>query len=159
MLRRGRGLRRAVVPAGLAGHEPEGRRGQGPAPVPGAVHQPATAGKNYSAIEFETDLPAIEVKGAQSSPPFCNPTTGAHCVNPPRGAKFYPFFSTTKRNGTCTWQEGGKFIPGTVNDFGGSSKAEFGPLLKTVFPAKGFKTIKLFNNFNSRGIKNPCRAT
>ncbi len=28
--------------------------------------------------------------------------------------------------------EGGRFIPGTVNDFGGSSTAEFGPLLQPL---------------------------
>jgi hypothetical protein len=127
-------------------------------PSPVLFTSPTTKGKNYSVIEFETDLPAIEVKGAQANPPFCNQTTGAHCVNPPAGAQFYPFFSTTKRNGVCTWQEGGKFIPGTTNNFGGSSKAEFGPLLKTVYPVRGFKTATLINNFNSRAIKNPCRA-
>ena len=119
---------------------------------------PLTGGKNYSVAEFETDLPAIEVKGAQANPPFCNAITGAHCVNPPNGAKFYPFFSTTMRNRTCTWQEGGKFLPGTINDFGGSSTAEFGSLLKLVFPVKGFKTVKLINHFNSGSIKNPCLA-
>ena len=79
-------------------------------------------------------------------------------MNPPPGAQFYPFFSTTMKNRTCTWQEGGKFIPGTVNDFGGSSTAEFGPLLKTVYPEAGFTTQKLINNFNSGDMRNPCRA-
>ena len=119
---------------------------------------PLTKGKNYSQMAFETDLPAFEVKGAQINPPFCNPNTGAHCVNPPSGAKFYPFFSTTAKKGTCYWQEGGKFIPGTTNDFGGSSKAEFGPLLKVLFPNTGFKPIRQFNDFNSGTIKNSCPA-
>ena len=39
--RLGRGLGRAVLPAGLARHEPEPGRGPGPAPHTGAVHQPA----------------------------------------------------------------------------------------------------------------------
>jgi hypothetical protein len=118
---------------------------------------PLTNGKNYSQMAFETDLPAFEVKGAQINPPFCNPNTGAHCVNPPSGAKFYPFFSTTVKKGTCYWQEGGKFLPGTTNDFGGSSKAEFGHLLKLLFPSTGFKPIRQYNDFNSGAIKNPCR--
>ena len=79
-------------------------------------------------------------------------------MNPPSGAKFYPFFSTTAKKGTCYWQEGGKFIPGTTNDFGGSSKAEFGPLLKVLFPNTGFKPIRQFNDFNSGAIKNSCPA-
>jgi Transposase DDE domain len=45
-----------------------------------------------------------------------------------------------------------------ANDFGGSSTAEFGPLLKTVYPAPGFTTVKLFNYFNSGNLKDPCRA-
>ena len=127
-------------------------------PSPVLFTSPLTKGRNYSTIAFETDLPRIEASDSQAHPPFCNRTTGAHCVNPPMGAQFYPFFSTTMKNRTCTWQEGGKFIPGTVNDFGGSSTAEFGPLLKTVYPEPGFTTEKLINNFNSGNMKNPCRV-
>jgi len=86
----------------------------------------------------------------------CDRTTGANCVNPPAGAQFYPFFTTRVANGTCTWQEGGNFIPGTKNHFGGSSTTEFGPLLKTVYPVAGFTTVERFNNFNSGDLANPC---
>jgi hypothetical protein len=65
---------------------------------------------------------------------------------------------TTKRNGVSYWQEGGKFIPGTISNFGGSSTTEYGSLLKVVFPAKGFKTTKPITVFNSGRMKNPCRA-
>ena len=64
-------------------------------PSPVLFTSPTTRGRNYSTIAFETDLPGIEVKGAQANPPFCDPNTGANCVNPPHGAAFYPFFSTT----------------------------------------------------------------
>ena len=127
-------------------------------PSPVLFTSPTTNGRNYSTIAFETDLPGIEVQGAQANPPFCDPDTGANCVNPPNGAAFYPFFSTTFRPGGCTWQEGGKYIPGTVNDFGGSSKAEFGPLLKVTFPVAGFTTVSQFFDFNSGNLRNPCRA-
>ena len=60
--------------------------------------------------------------------------------------------------GTCTWQEGGRFIPGTRNSFGGTSTAEYGPLLKTVYPTTGFTTVTRFNNFNSGDLRNPCRV-
>ena len=60
--------------------------------------------------------------------------------------------------GVCTWQEGGRFIPGTVNNFGGSSTAEFGPLLRILYPEPGFTTAVLINNFNSGDLRNPCRA-
>jgi hypothetical protein len=127
-------------------------------PAPVLFTSPLTRGKDYSTVAFETDLPGIEVEGAQFNPPFCDPNTGANCVNPPNGAAFYPFFSTTFRPGGCTWQEGGKFIPGTVNNFGGSSTAEFGPLLQVTFPVAGFTTVSQFVDFNSGNLKNPCRA-
>jgi hypothetical protein len=112
--------------------------------------------KNYSTIAFEADLPRIEASDSQDNPPFCDRTTGADCVNPPNGAAFYPFYSTTKANGTCTWQEGGPFIPGTINDFGGSSTSEYGPLLQTVYPTVGNTTVLRYNNFNSGDMANPC---
>jgi hypothetical protein len=66
-------------------------------------------------MAFEANLPAIEAEGAQDNPPFCDRTTGANCVNPPAGARFYPFFTTGLHDGTCAWQQGGNFIPGTTN--------------------------------------------
>lgn len=119
---------------------------------------PTTNGRNYSTIAFETDQPGFEVQGAQLNPPFCDPNTGANCVDPPAGAAFYPFFSTSDRYGVCTWQEGGKYIPGTVNDFGGSSTSEFGPLLQVLFPEPGFTTAEQFVDFNSGNMRNPCPA-
>jgi hypothetical protein len=115
-----------------------------------------TKGHNYPTIAFETDLPRIEAADAQDNPPFCDRTTGANCVNPPPGAKFYPFFTTANVGGGCVWQEGGNYIPGTTRHFGGSSKAEFGPLLQTLYPAAGFTTVLRYNNFNSGDRRNPC---
>jgi len=127
-------------------------------PTPVLFTSPLTRGKNYSTVAFETDLPGIEVQGAQANPPFCNVNTGENCVNPPNGAAFYPFFSTTSRHGQCAWQEGGKYIPGTVNDFGGSSTTEFGPLLQVLFPEANFTQANVFVDFNSGNLRNPCRA-
>jgi hypothetical protein len=127
-------------------------------PTPVLFTSPLTRGKNYSTIAFETDLPRIEAADSQANPPFCDRVTGANCVNPPAGAQFYPFYTTTFRHGVCNWQQGGRFIPGTVNKFGGSSTAEFGPLLHTLYPEAGFTTAVLINNFNSGDMKNPCRA-
>jgi hypothetical protein len=109
-----------------------------------------------STIAFEADLPRIEADDSQFNPPFCDRTTGAHCVNPPRGAQFYPFYTTGIHAGSCVWQQGGNFIPGTINHFGGSSTTEYGPLLKTAYPDVGFTITKLFNNFNSGDMRNPC---
>jgi len=111
---------------------------------------------NYSTVAFETDLPRVEASDSQANPPFCNTSTGQNCVNPPNGAQFYPFFSTRIDHGSCAWQEGGPFIPGTSNDFGGNSTREFGPLLFTLFPRAGFKATLSTDNFNSGDIPNPC---
>jgi hypothetical protein len=127
-------------------------------PTPVMFTSPLTRGRNYSTIAFENDMPAFEIQGAQLNPPFCDPNTGANCVNPPAGAAFYPFYSTTVRHGVCTWQEGGKFIPGTVNEFGGSSVTEYGSLLSVDFPVPGPTTINQFEDFNSGNMRNPCPA-
>jgi hypothetical protein len=127
---------------------------------------------NYSTVAFETDLPAIETEDAQFNPPFCDPDTGANCVNPPIGAQFYPFFTTFGGDGGrgdshgggggfengCQWQIGGNFIPGTTNHFGGNSTKEYGPLLRVVFPEPGFTTANPFSDFNSGDFRNPCAA-
>jgi hypothetical protein len=139
------------------GTDPNVTRDQSLHPTPVLFTSPFfNDGQNYSTIAFETDLPRIEAGDSQDNPPFCNRTTGANCVNPPAGAAFYPFFSTRMDNGTCTWQEGGAFIPGTTNNFGGNSHAEFGPLLSTVYPSVGPAVITRFNNFNSGDLTNPC---
>ena len=118
-------------------------------PEPILFTSPTTnGGHNYPTMAFEADLPRIEST--------CNRNTGVGCVNPPPGAQFYPFYSTRIDSGTCTWQEGGDFIPGTVNDFGGSSASEYGPLLQTLYPGAGFVPIHRINNFNSGDISNPC---
>ena len=64
-------------------------------PSPVLFTSPLTRGRNYPTIAFETDLPRIEASDSQANPPFCDRTTGANCVNPPPGAQFYPFYSTT----------------------------------------------------------------
>jgi hypothetical protein len=115
---------------------------------------------NYSRIAFENDLPRVEFA---TNPPcqrnISNPTDpspGKGCVNPPVGAKFYPFFSaSTDKNGHCTWQEGGSHIPGTTNNFGGSSKAEFGSLLELAYPAVGGVSQR-YNDFRKILTTNPC---
>jgi hypothetical protein len=113
---------------------------------------------NYPTVAFETDLPRIEASDSQANPPFCNRLSGLNCVNPPAGAQFYPFFSTTGGRGSCNWQEGGPFIPGTTNDFGGSSTTEFGPLLFSVFPVAGPQVVVQTDNFNSGDLPNPCQV-
>jgi hypothetical protein len=114
----------------------------------------------YAQAAFETDLPRIEfgtVPPCQrhiSNP--ADPSPGSGCVNPPVGATFYPFYSTTSVAGQCMWQLGGRFIPGTTNSFGGSSAAEYGPLLALFYPASNGQPTFRYNDFNSGGLSIPC---
>jgi hypothetical protein len=56
--------------------------------------------QNYSRAAFETDLPGIEF----ATKPACDTNTGRNCVNPPVGAKFYPFFTTWQDSSSqCLW--------------------------------------------------------
>ena len=111
-------------------------------------------GLNYSRVGFEADLPRIE---AADFGGICNRDTGAGCVNPPPGSNFYPFFSTRNSSSVgCFWQLGGAHIPGTTNTFGGSSAAEFGPLLFLDYPGPGFTPIHRTNDFRQVLPNNPC---
>ncbi|HXM55022.1 MAG TPA: hypothetical protein VOB72_06500 [Candidatus Dormibacteraeota bacterium] len=139
----------------------------GTLPNPGQDHKihaqpirftsPVTNGfQQFDRVAFEADLPRIENQVATP----CNRTTGANCVNPPPGAQFYPIFTTHESlaGQACNWQEGGAFIPGTKNTFGGTSTAEYGPLLTLTYPGPGFQPIQRINNFRNVLPNNPCRS-
>jgi hypothetical protein len=114
-------------------------------------------GQNYDRVGFEADLPRIE---AADFGGICDRSTGTNCVNPPPGSQFYPFFST-RNDGTvgCLWQLGGANIPGTTNTFGGSSSAEFGPLLFLDYPGAGLVPTHRTNDFRQVLGTNPCQRS
>ena len=94
---------------------------------------------NYSRIAFEANMPRIEgftnPKCQRHLANPADPNPGAGCVNPHKGARFYPFFTTwSDEEHGCRWQLGGQFMPGTVQEFGGSSQ-EFGPILASFYTA------------------------
>lgn len=122
--------------------------------------------RNYSEVAFENDLPRIEgtdfstnndCQRHVSNP--ADPDPGAGCVDPPNGASFYPIYTTTRTwYGSCMWQEGGGAIPGTSDNFGGTSTAEYGGLLLLDYPTTGFTITQRYNDFH-RGLRfNPCQA-
>jgi hypothetical protein len=118
--------------------------------------------RDFSRVAFETDMPRIEFG---TNPPCqrhlanpSDPNPGAGCVNPPVGADFYPIFSTRQDHDKCVWQEGGKFLPGTTNDFGGNSKTEYGPILANFYAAPNFKPQYIYENFHRTLPYNPCPA-
>jgi hypothetical protein len=129
---------------------------------------PTTRGHNYSAMAFEADLSRIESDDTafKVNVPCqrhllnpADPHPGLGCVNPPPNSEFYPFYSTRNTPLGCMWQEGGPYIPGTTNRFGGSSHAEFGPLRVISYPTDPFGQVtKRLNDFRRNLSTNPCRA-
>jgi hypothetical protein len=124
---------------------------------------PLTHGHNFDRVAFETDLAAIE--------PSCNVLTGAGCTNPPvgpNGPTFYPFFSTISggdqqgdfNGGSCVWGEGGPFLPGATNTFGGSSTTAFGSLLFINYVSSVTPTgvVSAAENYRNIISSNPCQA-
>jgi hypothetical protein len=117
--------------------------------------------QNYSRVAFEADLPRIEAADFGGS---CDRFTGNGCTNPPPGSNFYPFYTTgsstqnPSSHGHCVWQLGGAFIKGTTNTFGGSSAAEYGPLLFSFYPNPNPALRLRTNNFRRILSSNPCPA-
>jgi hypothetical protein len=123
-------------------------------PSPIRVTSPLFNGtQSYDRVAFEADLPRIEADDLGGN---CDRTTGADCENPPPGADFYPFYSTGTSDEQCVWQLGGANIPETTHTFGGSSKEEYGSLLKLVYPGPEFKPFSLYNDFRNVLSSNPC---
>ena len=117
---------------------------------------------NYDRVAFETNLPRIEFA---TTPPCqrhvfnpSDPSPGSGCVDPAPGSSFYPFFSTGTSSGQCIWQEGGNFIPGTTNNFGGNSATEYGNLQVQIYPRTGPEVQGIFETFHNTLGSNPCPA-
>jgi hypothetical protein len=114
--------------------------------------------RNYDRVAFETDLPRIEAPELGGT---CNRASGAGCTNPPPGA-FYPIYSTgtgSRQLNGCVWQLGGPSYPGTTEAFGGTSTAEYGPLLSSTYPGPGLTPTNHYNNFRRILDRNPCPAS
>ena len=116
--------------------------------------------RNYSRVAFEADLPRIE---SNTNPPCqrhianpADPNPGQGCVNPPKGADFYPIYTTGGDPQSCVWQLGGAHLPGTTNTFGGTSTAEYGQLLVLAYPIPGPAVTLRYNNFRNVLSLNPC---
>jgi hypothetical protein len=125
-------------------------------PTPIRFTIPTTDGRPLEQVAFENDLPRIERDEPANPQPQCDALTGANCVNPPPGARFYPIYTATHVGGRCQLQQGGPFIPGTFESFGGNSKAEYGDLQFVTYPDVGFKTITLAEDFHRDLGRNPC---
>ena len=110
----------------------------------------------FGRVAFEADLPRIEAADFFGN---CNRTTGDRCANPPPGATFYPIFSTkVNQQGQCLWQLGGANLPGTTNTFGGTSSAEYGPLLFLTYISRTGGSFQRTNDFRLVLSSNPCGA-
>ncbi|MBV8966834.1 MAG: hypothetical protein JO191_11745, partial [Mycobacteriaceae bacterium] len=127
-------------------------------------------GEPYSQVAFEADLPRIEASDLGG---HCDRSTGIGCTNPPPTdenvpATFYPYFSTVRagdrdrgdfgdRRQGCMWGLGST-LPDTIDNFGGSSTAEYGPLFGEYYYAFGGHgaTVFRYNNYQRALRYNPC---
>jgi hypothetical protein len=128
---------------------------------------PTTNGADFTSMAFESDISRDESSdtafrvAVPCQRHFLNPMDphpGVGCVNPPPNSVFYPFYSTRNTGDGCMWQEGGPYIPGTTNDFGGSAAAEFGPLDVVHYPTAPFGLVtERSNDFRSNVIPLACQ--
>jgi hypothetical protein len=110
---------------------------------------------NYNRVAFEADIPAI----TPNPPCHHRISPGTGCTVPPPGAQFYPIYSTTELlPGVCGWQEGGGNIQGTINNFGGTSTAEYGPVLLSPY-INGTSSFILAENNRQILSQNPCKSS
>jgi hypothetical protein len=128
---------------------------------------PVTNGHGFTTMAFESNISRSESDDTEfggavpcqrhvTNP--ADPNPGVGCVNPPPGSNFYPFYSTTQSRGSCWWQQGGPYIPGTTRNFGGSAAAEYGPLRTIAYPTAPLGTVTTrLNDFRSDTAANPCR--
>ena len=129
---------------------------------------PTTVGRNFAQMAFEGDISRnessdtsfrVDVPCQRHVLNPSDPQPGVGCVNPPPNSVFYPFYTTRNTPIGCMWQEGGPYIPGTTNTFGGSSQAEYGPLRVVSYPTAPFGLItERLNDFRSNTTPVPCLA-
>jgi hypothetical protein len=129
-------------------------------PTPFIFTSPLTGAnysKNYSAMSFNTDLPAIEggILGT------CNRANGQGCSRIPptddgKPAQFYPYYSTVSWNGGCAWTVG-QSIPGVTTDSFGQNM-QYRTLLGVTYTAQGGGMETEYNDYNGYHSSNPCPA-
>ncbi len=159
MLLRRRGLGWSVLSAGLARDQPQPdsstdcctRHRYG-----SPVRPPTAAGSTTRRWHSRPTCRPLRPKTRSSTRRSVTRTPAPTASNPPMGAQFYPFYTTAFSEHGCVWQEGGNFIPGTINHFGGSSTAEYGGLLRVLFAEPGFTTSRPISDFNSGDRFNRC---
>jgi hypothetical protein len=112
--------------------------------------------QQYSRVAFETDLPRVEATGLSPNNDCQRfSPTGTGCVDPPNGAQFYPIYVAKQVGGVCRWYLGGPNFPGNTQNFGGSSTAEYGPLVRFDYPDPS-GDLSRFNDFRNILPTNPC---
>ena len=108
------------------------------------MSQPTSFGHRYAQIRFQTDIALSELTA-------CNGQTGAGCTVPPSGSyvdqpghtAFYPFWSVSGRNGTCSFIFGNN--TSGVRNFG--LDAEYGTVQSATLG---------YPEFEGRLMPNPC---
>ena len=118
-------------------------------------------------LDVEVDEGLVAAASALGSPQVLSPRLDASApqVHVTRysiaGPQTWTARVTTQTSNGCVWAEvGGKRLPGAVNQFGRSSKTEFGTtLLVGDYPTSPPGTVTTrYNNFRRILNSNPCPA-
>ncbi len=145
-------------PSYHASYWPDGKATK---PTPFLFSSPLIGGTTaYSQVAFNTDLPAIETPDIGGK---CDVITGKGCTDPPpsddKTPAFYPYYSTVSTSAGCRWAVGNMAgASGVTNTFGGSAKAEYGPLQyqRSYVQNGGGATQGVYLDFQRTLPNNPC---
>jgi hypothetical protein len=106
----------------------------------------------YGQVAFESNMVNLERAFG-----YCTSDTLQDCTMPPRGAQFYPMYTTgTSPSGGCEWREGGPNVPGAKQKFGGSPTTFWGNIVPTVYPVSPRASQVFYENFRNVLPNNPC---
>jgi len=120
--------------------------------------------ENFDRVAFEADIPRVEDRTVPPCQRFVSnpglPNPGSGCVPLPVGADFYPIYTTQQTAQGCRWRLGGAHLPGTDQDFGGNSVAEYGSTALVLFYAGPNNQPSLrVEDYRRILSSNPCPAS
>ena len=112
---------------------------------------------NYSNVAFETDLPAHRGGGRPGQPAVLRPDHRRQLRQPAERRAVLPVLHDRHTTARAPGRRA-ELHPRHDRPFGGTSTAEYGPLLKTVYPATGFTTSHPLQQLQQRGPAQPLPA-
>ena len=152
-------LRRRVLPAQLAGHADRPAAGPAPTPQVGAVHQPHLQRRAQLQPGRVRGRPAPHRGGRLRRQ--LRPQHRSQLREPATGSQLLPDLHHPQqpRRRLLLAARRDPHPRDRPGPFGGTSTAEFGPLLFLDYPGPGFTPIHRTNDFRRVLPNNPCRRS